>query len=247
MKLIKASTKRSFGNAIFHVDVLYPGKAIGSSDTGLLTIGRIDHASFRPPGIVPMHPHQDDEILSYMRAGQQIHKDSTGKIEHLTDSYLMMMNAGSGISHEEIAEKDVEMLQIFMRPAENGLPPQVHFHQFADVYSVNQWRLLAGNNEKAPLQLRVDTAIFDARLSQDHVLHIPATDENAVHLLYCFNGSIEAGDQTLEKGDSLIFNQENIAIKALTESDLVLFQINESAHYSDTGMFSGNQNRVIRR
>ncbi|GAB4020992.1 hypothetical protein GCM10028808_64400 [Spirosoma migulaei] len=205
MKLIKAATKRGFGNAIFQVYVLYPGTVMGTYDTGLLTIGRIDHASFRPPGIVPMHPHQDDEILSYMRAGQQIHKDSTGQIEHLTDSYLMLMNAGSGISHEEIAEKDVEMLQIFMRPAENGLPPQVQFHQFADVYSVNQWRLLAGNDAKAPLQLRVDTAIFDARLNKDHLLTIPPTDENVVHLLYCFNGSIEVGDHRLEKGDSLIF------------------------------------------
>jgi redox-sensitive bicupin YhaK (pirin superfamily) len=173
MKLIKAATKRSFGNAIFQVNVLYPGTVMGTHDTGLLTIGRIDHASFRPPGIVPMHPHQDDEILSYMRAGQQIHKDSTGQIEHLTDSYLMLMNAGSGISHEEIAEKDVEMLQIFMRPAENGLPPQVQFHQFADVYSINQWRLLASNDAKAPLRLRVDTAIFDARLNKDHMLTIP--------------------------------------------------------------------------
>lgn len=241
MKLIKASQKHSHGNKVFHIDILFPGTALGLADSGFYTIGRIDHASFRPPGVVPMHPHRDDEILSYMRSGLQIHKDNMGQEIRISDTYMMMMNAGSGIQHEEIAEKEVEMLQIFMRPFKDGLPPQIQFHNFPTSYSQDEWRLVAGNVDEAPLKLRVETNIFDTRLSKGGSIRPPAGSEEYEHLLYCFNGIVTAGEQTLQKGDSLVFDNETVLITAIAESDLVLFKIKKNAEYSVTGMYSGNQ------
>jgi redox-sensitive bicupin YhaK (pirin superfamily) len=244
MELIRASQKRQYGNDMFHIEILFPGKDLGLKDTGFRTIGRIDHANFKPPGIIPMHPHRDDEILSYMRSGVMKHKDNTD-YEKLLDAFTMMtMNAGSGLQHEESAQEDLEMLQIFMRPFENGLEPKVQFHKFENLYSQDQWRLIAGNSEAAPLELRTDTNIFDTRLSEGGSLHIPMPAEKAVHLLYCFNGIITIGDLTLNKGDCVIFDEELIHIKAAGTSDLVLFEIKEGATYSDTGMFSSNQFRA---
>lgn len=240
MKIIKASEKHTHGNSTFQVEILYPGANLGKTDSGFFTIGRIDHALFKPPGLVPMHPHQDDEILSYMRSGKMVHKDSTGHEEHLNSSYMMMMNAGSGISHEESAEEDVEMLQIFMRPSENDLPPQVQFYQFENIYSENAWRLVAGNAENVPLKLRVETNIFDIRLSKNNSVNVPDDNADVINFLYCLSGNIKIGSDTITKGDSAIF-EENIVLESKTESDLILFQIKKNAEYSDTGMFSGNK------
>jgi len=241
MKTIKASQKRKHGSDVFQIEILYPGAALGLNDTGFYTIGRIDHASFRPPGIVPMHLHRDDEILSYMRSGLQTHKDSAGHQQQISRTHLMMMNAGSGFSHEEIAEKEVEMLQIFMRPRENGLPPKVQFHEFASAYSENKWRLVAGDLAEAPLEIRTQTNIFDVRLDAEQQLEVPLADKTVVHLLYCFDGSITLAGQILRKGDSVVFQKERLSVKALERSNLVLFQIDAKASYSKTGMFSGNQ------
>lgn len=243
MKTIKASSKRSHGNNVFHIEILYPGMALGLNDTGFYTIGRIDHASFKPPGLVPMHLHRDDEIFSYMRKGSMVHRDSSGNKQSVTATHMMLMNAGSGMQHEESAEQDVEMLQIFMRPSESGLVPQIQFYELEDIYSENKWRLLAGNAEKSPLKLRVETNIFDARLAKGGTLSVPVTDYKAINFLYCFNGSFAINNNTLSRGDSIIFDETDALIKAGIESDLVLFQINEQATYSDKGMFSGNQNR----
>lgn len=240
MKIIRASEKHTHGNQTFHVEILYPGTNLGKNDTGFLNIGRIDHALFKPPGLVPMHPHQDDEIFSYIRSGKMVHIDSTGKKEHLNNSYMMLMNAGSGVSHEESAEEDVEMLQIFMRPSENDLTPQVQFHQFENVFSENIWRLVAGNSADSPLKLRVETNIFDIRLQKNTVVEIPEWNEKFINFLYCFKGEIKIGNETIAKGDCIIL-EENLAIKATTESDLVLFQIKKDAKYSESGMFSGNK------
>jgi len=32
--------------------------------------GRIDHARITPGTLIPMHPHQNDEILTYLRNGK---------------------------------------------------------------------------------------------------------------------------------------------------------------------------------
>lgn len=240
MKIIRASEKHTHGNQTFHIEILYPGTNLGKNDTGFFTIGRIDHALFKPPGLVPMHPHQDDEIFSYIRSGKMVHKDSTGHTEHLNNAYMMLMNAGSGISHEESAEEEVEMLQIFMRPYENDLPPKVQFHHFENMYSENIWRLAAGNRADSPLKLRVDTNIFDIRLQKNNSVEIPDWNEDVINFVYCFNGDIRIGNETITKGDSVIL-EENLPLEAITESDLVLFQIKKDAQYSDTGMFSGNK------
>ena len=242
MEIIKASKKRSYGSDLFHIEILYPGEALGLNDTGFYTIGRLDHANFKPPGIVLMHPHRDDEILSYMRSGKQEHKDSTGVRKDLDASTLMMMNAGRGVQHEESAEKAVEMLQIFMRPSDNGLEPLVQFHHFENIYSENEWRLIAGNIEASPLKLRVNTLIYDTRLDKGKTLQAPGTgEEKIIQFLYCFNGSVSLGVDTLKKGDSAIFQNEPVEFKALSQCDLVLFQIEAAAKYSQSGMYSGNK------
>jgi len=241
MKIIKASQKRSHGRGVFHIEILYPGMALETDDTGFLTIGRIDHASFRPPGVVPMHPHRNDEILSYMRSGLQTHKDSNGHTEQVSASHLMMMNAGTGIEHEESALEDVEMLQIFMRPSENGLPPKVQFHQFGQAVSHNKWRLIAGNASNAPLQLRTATNIYDVGVSAGNIMDVPSAATEVINFLYVFDGTIKIGDQLLEKGDSAVLDKDAVKIEAISESNLVLFQIDSAARCSDTGMYSGNQ------
>ncbi|OKS86530.1 pirin family protein [Mucilaginibacter polytrichastri] len=40
-----------------------------------------------------MHPHWDDEILTYLRSGVVQHSDTEGYIEFITNKILMMMNA----------------------------------------------------------------------------------------------------------------------------------------------------------
>lgn len=91
---------------------------------------RVDHATIEPGGFIPMHPHQNDEILSYMRRGTLLHKDSHGLSEALHGTHMMMMNAGSRLRHEEGVDKDdlqrVNMLQIFFRPYQDDVNDHLH-------------------------------------------------------------------------------------------------------------------------
>jgi hypothetical protein len=48
-----------------------------------------------------MHPHQDDEILTYIRARKILHRDTAGDKEEMTKALLMLVNAGHTFQHDE--------------------------------------------------------------------------------------------------------------------------------------------------
>ncbi|WP_259665522.1 pirin family protein [Rhizobium bangladeshense] len=62
----------------FGVEILYPGLTLTSDDSGIGPIGRIDRAQVQSGHVISMHPHRDDEILTYIRSGEMLHRDTVG-------------------------------------------------------------------------------------------------------------------------------------------------------------------------
>ncbi len=115
-----------------------------------------------------------------------LHRDSVGHEEKITATRLMLMNAGRAFQHEEkmLDPDPVHALQIFMRPRAPGLQPKVQFHDFGEVLSRDAWRLVAAP-EGAPLEVRAQAWVEDARLSAGKTLSLPALPvHGAVRLLY---------------------------------------------------------------
>ncbi|KQT35813.1 hypothetical protein ASG22_01980 [Chryseobacterium sp. Leaf405] len=102
-----------------------------------------------------MHPHINDEILTYIRSGYVEHIDYEGIIANLDNKKLMLMKAGKIFQHEEeIIDKGepLEALQIFIRPKEKDLKPIVTFLDLENDKSENQWRSIALPSPESPLQ-----------------------------------------------------------------------------------------------
>jgi redox-sensitive bicupin YhaK (pirin superfamily) len=244
---ISNSDKLSKQHGGFGIQVLYPGTAKpGTGDTGISTIGRIDQAKVMPGTLIPMHPHRNDEILTYLRSGSVKHLDSEGTTETISASKLMMMNAGARFYHEELVQEAggvLEGLQIFIRPERSGLEPVVQFHDLPEKFSINNWRKIAGNGKDYPLEIRSNTQIRDIRLETGRHETLPVVPgENESLLLYVFDGKIQVKeDFVLEKGESVLIEKESPTFSAVETSDVVLFVTNRNATYFDGGMYSGNQ------
>jgi redox-sensitive bicupin YhaK (pirin superfamily) len=230
----------------FGIQILYPGLIRPQlNDTGFSTIGRIDQARITPGTLIPMHPHRDDEILTYLRSGQVKHLDSEGFTDIISNQKLMLMNAGKGLYHQEkVLEAGgiLEGLQIFIRPETGGLTPQVQFHELQTIYSKNQWRKIAGNGKDYPLQIRSHTWLMDMRLEKGEEVLLPEIPaEKIAFLFYVFNGEIEVnGSMLLNAGESVLIETKNTLFNALETTDIVLFITQTNATHFDSGMYSGN-------
>jgi len=239
--LLKIDHQQKLGNA--HISILYPGKVLGNTDTGIGSIGRIDQAHIGAGATIKMHPHVNDDILSYFRTGKVQHTDSAGITELISRNKLMLMKSGKVFYHEEKILAALEGLQIFLRPKYQDDSPAVEFAELSEADSLNSWRLIASPDKDALLQLSSQTWIYDMHLSnaETHTLP-PLPKEQLTGLLYVFQGSLTVNeDITLKKGESVIFKEEEISFKTDSKAELVLFFTDEAATYFAQGMFSGNQ------
>jgi len=228
----------------FGVEILYPGLALTSDDSGIGPIGRIDRAQVQPGHLIGMHPHKDDEILTYIRGGEMLHRDTMGNEKRLDKTHFMMMNAGHTFQHEELmlGKEPVRALQIFLRPSAADLEPIVQFHEFVEETSIDNWRLIAGPRA-APLTVRSDVEVFDARISENLQLRLPTAEFAKNMLLYVYSGRVALGNEVISEGESILTTEGDCHLTALAEADVVLFSFDLMADVYRGGMFSGNQRR----
>ncbi|MCF0074957.1 pirin family protein [Dyadobacter sp. CY261] len=233
----------------FGIQILYPGLIRPElDDSGFSSIGRIDHARITPGTIIPMHPHKNDEILTYLRSGNVKHLDSEGYTGIISNQRLMMMNAGADFYHEEKVLEEggvLEGLQIFIRPETADLPPMVQFSELSDTYSVNRWRKMAGKGNDYPLQIRSNTWLLDLRLEKGEAIVLPeAPSERCAFLFYVFEGKVKVNEtMDLSTGESVLIEMESPIFQAVETSDVVLFITQTNAAHFDGGMYSGNLHR----
>jgi redox-sensitive bicupin YhaK (pirin superfamily) len=191
-----------------------------------------------------MHPHRDDEILTYLRGGRVMHKDTVGDVEWFSPTRLMLMGAGAEFQHEELVDRKGEhlrALQIFLRPRSAGLEPQVQFHDFGNPISVGEWRLIAGPAANDPLRVRSETWVEDGRFEEGTTVPLPKSKvANQARLLYVFDGGIVIDQVKLLAGDAVILPASSSTLSTVTGSDLVLITTDETAPVFTGGMFSGN-------
>ena len=219
-----------------------------TGDPGLGPLGLVDHAILNGGTSVPLHEHCDDEIFSYLRSGTMYHEDTTGRREALTARRLMLMNSGSGLSHQEMVPsggETVDILQVFVRPRAGHLPPRIQVGHLASTLSENRWRLLAGPDDDqkrrlAPFLFRSAVEIYDTHLTPGAAIQAPSRPGFDLWI-YVFAGGIVGEEQTLLKGDAATFLGETPPrFRAAVQSDLVCILLDRSASFTKTGTRSGS-------
>lgn len=231
------------GGGPFHVSPSQPGRILNKNyDFAFGALARIDHANANVGTLVPMHQHKNDEILSYIWKGEMIHEDSTGKTVAISPNNLMLMNAGRSFYHEEsVPNKDVEMMQIFIRPEEKDLEPSVQFMR-RDHIEKNKWNLIAGpKNSDADLILNQNMYFYDLHLSKGDKISIPYK-EGYTQLIYIMDGEATINNKKLIK-KTIATDLDNYIddIEAKEDTTITLFLIDMNAPETNEGMFSGIQ------
>jgi quercetin 2,3-dioxygenase len=238
------ATHMSRAHGPFQIRRMHPGAMLGDpADGGFGGLGLIDRANLSPGLKVAMHEHRNDEIISYLREGTMVHQDSTGITEEVRPNRLMVMNAGSGFSHEETVPGpgNVHMLQIFVRPSEAELVPGVHFRDLGETYSMNNWRLLFGpEGSGAPGTVRQQVLLHDARLEAGRSLDLPVRP-GFDGWLYVFDGSVVIEGHAMQAHDAMaLIDHGPATVSAAATSDLVLFLVDRKSSSSRAGTLSGH-------
>ena len=170
------------------------------------------------------HPHDNMEILTCVLSGTISHRDSMGNERHITAGEWQLMSTGTGVQHSEInnGDEEVHMLQIWIQPNVRDAEPTYQQIQRDPNTAPNQWHLIVGPNDNAPMHIRQQAEVKAAVLETGHRLEVTATQ--AVNYVHVIRGEITIGEQTVKAGDALLF-ADNAVIEAKEDSQFIWFDL----------------------
>lgn len=180
-----------------------------------------------------MHPHRDMEIITYMLAGELRHQDSMGNGSVIGVGDVQRMTAGTGIRHSEInaaTDKEVHLLQIWLIPAQNGLPPSYEDKHISESRKLNRWCLIASPDARShSLMIHQDVELWAAILQENNMLEYVLQPTRCAYL-HVARGQLTLNGQVLSAGDAaMVSAEQKIEIQAQHASEVLLFDLPELA------------------
>src|SRR5258708_30951557 len=108
----------------------------------------------------PPHPHDDMEIIPYVRDGAITHKDSMGNTGRTEAGDVQVMSAGSGVRHSEYNRENgtTRIFQIWIEPKSHGKAPTWGAKPFPKGDRSSHFVTLASGfaNDRDALSIRTD-------------------------------------------------------------------------------------------
>lgn len=176
-----------------------------------------------------MHPHRDMEIVTYMLDGELRHQDSIGNGSVIKAGDVQRMSAGSGIVHSEFnasSEHAAHLLQIWIMPDTQNLPPSYEERHFSRAEKLNRWRLIAAKQAvDGAVKVSQDMQLFASILESGQTLDYTLNENRSVYL-HIARGEVEIGGKRYRNGDALMLSHaQQLEITALAETEMLLFDL----------------------
>jgi len=224
---------------------LRPYQSLGGGDFGwLATRHHFSFADYRDPervhwgrlrvwnddliapgtGFDP-HPHQDMEIITYVREGAITHQDSPGNAGRTEAGDVQVMSAGTGIRHAEYNRETVptRLFQIWIIPDEKGGAPFWDARPFPKGDRSGRFVILASGikGDADALPIRTSARVLGATLKAGQETEYRLAGRHAY--LVPARGKVEVNGVVAATGDGIAIADETVLhIIATEEAELVL-------------------------
>ncbi|MBW8881538.1 MAG: pirin family protein [Asticcacaulis sp.] len=172
----------------------------------------------------PPHPHDNMEIITYVREGAITHQDSLGNKGRTEAGDVQVMSAGTGIRHAEYNLEDVKttLFQIWVLPSERGHAPSWGAKPFPKGDRAGRFVPLASgfDGDSEALKIHTPARLLGATLLKDQAESYRPVDTGAPRYLYLVvaRGKVEVNGVELDARDGAAIKDEaELTIKALED------------------------------
>ncbi|GBQ26462.1 pirin [Acetobacter estunensis NRIC 0472] len=173
-----------------------------------------------------MHPHENMEIITYVREGAITHQDNLGNKGRTIAGDVQVMSAGTGIKHSEYNLEDVttRIFQIWIIPTRSGYAPSWGTRVFPKTDRAGKFIILASGyeNDGDALPIRTDARVLGATLIREENTDYHLGIERLAYLVVA-RGTVEIEGQMIREGDgAAISEKDTLTILAHQDSEIVL-------------------------
>jgi len=193
---------------------------------GLLKVFNDDFVT--PKGGFGLHSHQNMEIISVLLAGKMNHKDSMGYTDVVSEDWVQIMSAGSGLRHEEynVGEEDVNFLQIWIEPKLQNINPRYQRRFFPKAKRENKLTTIVSNEEGAEhCWINQNAKLSLGYFTEKQTIHYSFNPTNKCVYIFLMEGDIYVNDIVLEKRDAIgLWATNNITIEIKSSSSFLVIE-----------------------
>ena len=175
------------------------------------------------------HPHDNMEIITYVRQGAITHRDSLGNEGRTGAGDVQVMSAGTGVTHSEYNQEEIDtrLYQIWIEPAQINVQPRWETREFPKSTTGERLTVLASGQPKhegtPALLIHQDAAIYGGRLvsKQQVSVHI----EHQAYVLVSY-GTLNVNGCRLMPGDGAeVTATQTLIISAETDAEVLVIDV----------------------
>jgi redox-sensitive bicupin YhaK (pirin superfamily) len=172
------------------------------------------------------HPHNDMEIITFVRTGAITHRDNLGHEGRTAAGDVQVMSAGTGIVHSEFnrESEDTTLFQIWIIPDRKGDAPGWGQREFPRGDRKDRWITLASGSHESDdaLPIRADARVLASRLGAGGTLHYSARPDRHLYLV-APSGRIRVNGMEAAPRDGVAITDEvDITFEAIDDAELLL-------------------------
>ena len=174
----------------------------------------------------PPHPHQNMEIITYVRQGAITHQDSMGNKGRTVAGDVQVMSAGNGIRHSEynLEPETTRIFQIWIMPRENGGQPSWGAKPFPKGDRSGKFITLASGfaEDDDALPIRADARVLGATLKAGESVEHTVGDGRHAYLVPAVGAITLNGDRVDARDGAAISGGQTVTITAIEDAEIVL-------------------------
>ena len=177
------------------------------------------------------HPHDNMEIITYVRAGAISHKDSMGNEGRTGAGDVQVMSAGTGVFHGEynMENEDTRLYQIWIEPNVRDVAPRWEAKEFPKEQVTGALAVLvSGQPEHAAteaLAIHQDAAIYGGTLKAG-----TSITQSVKHQAYILAsvGAFTVNGTPMKQGDGAeVTGEKTLILTATTDAEVLVIDVPE--------------------
>ncbi|MFA5353574.1 MAG: pirin family protein [Thermodesulfovibrionales bacterium] len=183
-----------------------------------------------PGAVWPLHPHRDNEVVTYCVAGEFRHADEGGLGGLLKKGWVQHTTVGSGLWHSEInnlADKPMRFIQLWFIPSRMGLEPVIQQKQVEREERTDRLlRLVSPDRHTDALPIASDAEVYSCFLREGSSVRHTIEKGRGLYLYVLEGGPVRLRDRLIpELWAAKILDESALEIRSEGDAELLLLDL----------------------
>lgn len=182
-----------------------------------------------PGAVWPLHPHQDNEVVTYVAGGEFRHADERGRGGVLKKGWVQHTTVGRGMWHSEInnrPDQPMRFIQMWFYPSRRGLEPAVEQKAVEKSERTDRFLPLVSNQHTGSLPIVSDAKVYSSFLHAGKTKLYTIETGRGVYLYVLEGGPVTVNSTRVPAfGAAMITEEATVYVAAEKDAELLLVDV----------------------